>query len=54
VNVTTTETLIVLNFRVLQAGDTPLQFSDEQLYNGQAPPQSLGGIHWFAGTIHAN
>jgi hypothetical protein len=54
VNVTSTETLIVLNFRVLQPGDTPLQFADEQLYNGQVPPQSLSGIHWFGGTVNAN
>ncbi len=54
VNVTSTEALVVLNFRVLEAGDSPLAFSDEQLYNGQVPPQSLSGIHWFGGTLHAN
>lgn len=54
VSVTATEPLIVLNFRVLQAGDTPLQFTAEQLFDGQVPPQSLSGIHWFGGTLRAN
>jgi len=46
--------IIVLNFRVLQPGSTTVAFSNEQLYDGQVPPQTLHGVQWFGGSLQAN
>lgn len=54
VNAAGARNLINLTFQVKQAGSAPLTYGSPQLYDGQAPPQPLPGIHWFAGAITAN
>ena len=53
VNVSGTKTLVRLTFQVNVEGDTPLQFSAPELYDGAVPPQPIAGVTWSAGVLSA-
>lgn len=46
-----TKTMIGLKFRVKQAGVFPLVIEHAVVEDGQAPPQEIPGISWFAGAV---
>lgn len=50
-NVVGTKTVIGLKFRVNTAGTWPLTFENSTVYDGQATPQPIPGIIWFAGAV---
>ena len=51
VSVTGTKTVISLSFRVKQVGTFPIAFQNGAVMDGQAVPQPLPGISWFAGAL---
>ena len=53
VTITGSRPLILITFRVRQAGDNPMTIpaSSAALFNNQLPPAALGGISWFAGAL---
>jgi len=53
--VTGTRKLIILTFRVLEAGTSPASFSGGFLLDSQLPtPQPIPGLSWFGGQFQAN
>jgi hypothetical protein len=50
-NVSGMKAMLTLQFRVKQAGTNPVTLQNSILYDGQATPQPLPGILWFAGAI---
>jgi|RhiMethySRZTD1v2_1073278.scaffolds.fasta_scaffold152491_3 hypothetical protein len=46
-----TKTVISLMFRVKVTGDFPISFENAVVEDGQAVPQPLPGISWFAGAL---
>ena len=53
VNASGTKTVINLNFRVQQAGDNALSFTQGAVYDPSNPPQAISGITWSGGTLTA-
>ena len=51
VNVTTSKTLINVTFRVLQAGTSQVNYVNVTLYDAGLPPQLIGGVTPFAGSL---
>lgn len=49
--ITGTKTAISLSFRVKDAGTFPIAFENPAVLDGQAVPQPLPGISWFAGAL---
>jgi cohesin domain-containing protein len=45
------QAIIQVTFRAKVAGSAPVTIENMQLYNSQNPPQPIGGISWFAGTL---
>jgi len=43
--------VVVLQFRVKQAGTFPLTLQNGVVYDGQVPPLPISPIQWFAGAI---
>ena len=54
VDVTGSEPLVVLDFRMTRAGTSEVVFSAAELYDGSLPPQQIPGLAWFGGTLYAN
>jgi hypothetical protein len=51
VDVTSTQPLIRLTFRVSEIGVSRLDFENANLTDDQIPPQNIAGISWSGGTI---
>lgn len=52
--VTGTKTVVNLSFRVKELGTFPIAFENAVVTDGQAVPQPLPGIAWFAGALQGN
>ena len=50
-NVSGTQTVLGLQFRVKQAGVFPLSVQNAVVYDSQPTPQPIPGIAWFAGAV---
>ena len=50
-NVTGTRTIVGLQFRIKEAGTYPVSIENAVVYDGQASPQPIPGIQWFAGAL---
>ncbi|HKQ60595.1 MAG TPA: cohesin domain-containing protein [Candidatus Polarisedimenticolaceae bacterium] len=49
-----TKTVVTFSFRVKVVGSTPVSFAANRVTDNQAPPQTMAGINWFAGTFVGN
>jgi len=54
VNVTGTVPLVFLTFQVTQPGTYDLTFQNAELLDAESPPQPIGGLTWYGGTLVAN
>jgi hypothetical protein len=54
VNVSGTATLVYLTFQVTRAGTSAVTFGNADLLDSQPPPQPIGGLSWYGGTLVAN
>jgi len=50
-SVSGTKTVVNLTFRVKEVGTFPIAFENAVVMDGQAVPQPLPGIAWFAGAL---
>ena len=50
-NIVGSKAVLVLQFRVKQAGAFPVTLQNGIVYDGQVPPQPIASIQWFAGAI---
>ena len=50
-NIVGSKAVLVLQFRVKQAGAFPVSLQNGVVYNGQVPPLPIAPIQWFAGAI---
>ena len=50
-NVSGTQTVVGLQFRVKQAGVYPVTIQNSVVYDSHNPPQPISGISWFAGAV---
>jgi hypothetical protein len=45
------QAIVQVTFRVKQTGTSAVAIENMQLYGNQVPPQPIGGISWFAGSL---
>lgn len=50
-NVVGSKAMVTLKFRVKNTGTFPLVIQNGAVYDGQATPQPIAGISWFAGAL---
>jgi len=50
-NVVGSKAVLILQFRVKQAGAFPVTLQNGIVYDGQVPPKPIPSIQWFAGAL---
>jgi len=50
-NIVGSKAVLILQFRVKQAGVYPVSIQNAVVYDGQSTPQPIPGILWFAGAV---
>ncbi len=50
-NIVGSKAVLVLQFRVKQAGAFPVTLQNGNVYDGQVPPKPIASIQWFAGAL---
>jgi hypothetical protein len=50
-NIVGSKAVLVLQFRVKQAGAFPVTLQNGIVYDGQVPPKPIASIQWFAGAL---
>ena len=51
VNVTSSQTLVNLTFRVKKTGTSAVSIQNPVLYDGGLPPKPIAGVTWLAGSL---
>jgi hypothetical protein len=50
-NVVGSKAVLILQFRLKQAGAFPVTLQNGSVYDGQVPPKPIPSIQWFAGAL---
>lgn len=50
-NIVGSKAVVILQFRVKEAGTFPVTLENGSVYDGQVPPRPISPIQWFAGAL---